>query len=412
MSSREQIQRDLREALSVSGCSENALFQLWNILRPQEHFARTTFKRKVSQELTWEAIKEVQILHGGEKDKIWVCNIRTLLQTFTAEVPALANLFYSLQKKMGTKPSQLVLYSDETTGGNIVAAGSRLKTNLMYFYFTYAQLGRVLGELIWFPLCMIQTSQVDDAETPWTYVWETILGAVREMSLESGIVMYQGANKEPFLFLSEPHFFLGDFAVLANILGHLGSTALKPCPFCRNVCKRGCELDIYDPTNQMVDILCHQPELFEPISDQDLIEIRRLLREAADVSKARVQAMQKASGYRAGEQTSLLLSEALLDSMHILWHQGMMAWEVNRLVQRVFEKTAITLKDLQESVQDPWSRGCHSPQGNAYFRKTLLHAERLTGDCYSGCASDLRDLVPLLFFCTQYNLAPSGFVAA
>ena len=405
----QKIQRDLKEALGVPGCSEHALFQLWNILRPEDELKETSFKRKVEKELNWDSIREFAISNGSPEDRLLLCDIPSLLRTYAKECPPFAAKLHRSMLKNSGRPLDLIFFADETTGGNIVAPATKLKSNLIRFSF--CQLSSLDSELLWLPLGVIQTCQLDDMEQGWVRTWNTIIAKLEEMRLQDGFALEDPLTGETFLFMAQPKYFLGDFAIVANILGHNGAAALKPCPFCTNVCKRDCQLDSFDATGRTVTVTCADPTKFEKMTDADLLRVREILVSAQQESKAKVEQVQKVTGFRPGEQSNWPLSRTLLDTMHLFWHNGMMSWEICMLIKQVLAETALTLPILQQCFGEEWHRPY--PFRNvrtANYRKKLLHKERLTGEAYKGNGSELLDLIPLAHHYFEEALRPSGLL--
>ena len=392
----------LKRALAVRGCTENGLFELWNLLRPQESLSNSSFKRKVAKELHWECVSEHQIPNCSAENKLFICRIDSLLRAFCEEVPGLATAIFEAIEKNAGHPLQVILYADETTAGNVVSPNPKLKCNMLYF--SLDKLASWDRELIWWPLGLIQTCQVEEMQGDWCDVWNLVLSTVQSMELQNGFLLPAPGGGQ-FLVPCETGFFLGDFAVLANILGHNGAASLKPCPYCRNICKRHCGLPHFDAT--LIDITCSDASRFEPMSDEDLLQIRQMLQDAQGSSQAAQDRLQKACGFKPGQQSAFEMSKTLLDSMHILYHNGMLGWEVNRIVQHLCQHTNIKMEDLQICFQEQWKRPLRfEGKDTAYYRRKLIHPDMFKGETYRGLGNELRDLVPLLYHFLEASLRP------
>ena len=82
--------------------------------------------------------------------------------------------------------------------------------------------------------------------------------------------------------------------------------------------------------------------------------------------------------------------------MHGYYSNGLVSWEVV-LFMECLKPHGITPEVMgQAFCQTDWQNG--TTKGSKHWYKTLVSSQRFTSDSYRGCASDLRALLPLLFF--------------
>ena len=139
-------------------------------------------------------------------------------------------------------------------------------------------------------------------------------------------------------------------------------------------------------------------EIFQVVDD--------LLMKKDTLPKNKLQQMEVVAGFVANPHGLLANPSArafcppsawLLDVMHLYYSNGVCSWEVNALLTRTAE-VGISLPLLQEVAgATKWQKAARCTCTPSW-RKGLFDPSRFTGDSYRGCALDLIELLPLLYF--------------
>ena len=184
-----------------------------------------------------------------------------------------------------------------------------------------------------------------------------------------------------------------------------GSAGLRVCIKCKNVLKRDSGVPACD--DRFVEVACSKVELFDPQSDHEIFQVvDDLLMKKDTLPKNKLQQMEVVAGFVANPHGLLANPSArafcppsawLLDVMHLYYSNGVCSWEVNALLTRTAE-VGISLPLLQEVAgATKWQKAARCTCTPSW-RKGLFDPSRFTGDSYRGCALDLIELLPLLYF--------------
>ena len=370
----------------------------------ERHAERREWKKNLVDTAPVNFFKPVPLPHckSGEPDVIiYVASVSELFPEIVRLCDSYRNRLWNAMQTQGSKPFHLLCYHDECTGGNVLAPDSAKKVS--FFYFAVRELGYLHSDTMWHPFAMVQHCQATQVQGGFGRVFLAIVESLRNEQLHLGIPMSFGQTMT--LFVAEIQHWIGDLDALRVSFDAKGSAGLRVCIKCKNVLKRDSGVPARD--DRFVEVACSKVELFDPQSDHEIFQVvDDLLMKKDTLPKNKLQQMEVVAGFLANPHGLLANPSArafcppsawLLDVMHLYYSNGVCSWEVNALLTRTAE-VGISLSLLQEVAEaTKWQKAARCTCTPSW-RKSLFDPSRFTGDSYRGCALDLIELLPLLYF--------------
>ena len=398
------------EVLGNQSVSDAVATHLFNLglraagIPTERHAERREWKQNLVDTAPVNFFKPVPLPHckSGEPDVIiYVASVSELFAEIVRLCDSYRNRLWNAMQTQGSKPFHLLCYHDECTGGNVLAPDSAKKVS--FFYFAVRELGYLHSDTMWHPFAMVQHCQATQVQGGFGRVFLAIVESLRNEQLHLGIPMSFGQAMT--LFVAEIQHWIGDLDALRVSFDAKGSAGLRVCIKCKNVLKRDSGVPACD--DRFVEVACSKVELFDPQSDHEIFQVvDDLLMKKDTLPKNKLQQMEVVAGFVANPHGLLANPSArafcppsawLLDVMHLYYSNGVCSWEVNALLTRTAE-VGISLPLLQEVAgATKWQKAARCTCTPSW-RKGLFDPSRFTGDSYRGCALDLIELLPLLYF--------------
>lgn len=159
---------EISKALSVKGASDRAVWQLWNIFKPEEQsMSRGTFLRNVDLHLgAWKEVTRPVAFkrHDGSQLVLPIVELEPCLQKLRRESAALTAAF---RRALGRNPILTPLvYADECTPGNALSVTKSRKACL--FYLSWREMWHGLKN----PNCWVPVAAISKA--PPSRLWKEV----------------------------------------------------------------------------------------------------------------------------------------------------------------------------------------------------------------------------------------------
>lgn len=394
----------VQKALRVAGASERACFQLLQLGQESKDKGAipnslTRWKAAVTKALPTDLIVQVPVGSVSNDSQIYipVTNLPVFIQRRALKNPVFAT---HLQRAMLDKqfgPLSLLLYFDEAQAGNILSCD--LTKKLLSGYVAIAELGLLHLETSWMDLCAFSHNSVHDVTGGWSKVFKEVVLALDNFGMEAGFPC-SVPGSEPFWLRLKITCVTGDLDFLRCFYDWKGSGSIKMCLVCKNVVSQSSGLAAYD--SSLVDVA--EPDFTKsaPWSNEELEQVwDKPATNPAMTIKAQKHE-EKAAGFNIYNREGLLadnrsrrltpVTSVFFDTMHGYYSNGLVSWEVV-LFMECLKPLGITPEVIgQAFCQTDWQNG--TTKGSKHWYKTLVSPQRFT----RGCASDLRALLPLLFF--------------
>ena len=276
MSSRKRS-RDAASQLSplvnLSAVSDSALAKILKVLStsPCEAFSRKTIHKAAVADYTPDVAYKINLkmAEGGE-DFVWeLLRPQALLDTCTRVSEGFRSLFRG-HRMSPEHPWHLILYHDELTPGDLLAAEQNKKH--FAFYFSFREFGQAAlsHECCWLPVAILRSSIARGCVGGVSAVCKLIIRLFffgRESFLSTGVVIDAGDG--PFLFFAELGNVLGDEGALQATYNLKGASGLRLCLKC-HVLGLDSEIVCEDASGRLVDITCGDTSRFIARSDDQV----------------------------------------------------------------------------------------------------------------------------------------------
>lgn len=190
----ERTQEKISKGLAVSGASERAINDLWNVWQDDDtgQVGHAQFARIVQGNLApWQAvIKSIRFeLLDGEHLRLPICQVRPVVLKMCKESLAFRHaLGKALQQNGCLTP---VFYSDECTAGNVLSNEKQKKAVL--WYMSWLECFHLLKvPTMWICLAAVQTQCVQEMVGGTSAVMTAILAANVSEELRRGFALPGG----------------------------------------------------------------------------------------------------------------------------------------------------------------------------------------------------------------------------
>ena len=325
---------------------------------------------------------------------VWIGDLPKLLQWLASNSRAWRQHLIAMLRE---KPEiRLVFYSDEVTGGNILAPEKKKKAVLVYICLRGSLYHR---EACWITAACVQHLMLDKIRGGFTAVMREIVSRIhRDDLLTEGFELELAGERFRVRLLS-PSLMISDHEVQRATFGIKGSAGLLPCINCCNVVSK-----------HATSI----PPGFVTIAESDLRRFVCRTNEAYYEAAAAIQAerttsrrsvLEKAYGLRWAQDGLMFCEEtrkhlppqgSCTDTFHDYFCNGVASWECGAILERLQERGLSVAALLDTAVASQWHR---EGEGRSFRSNTL---GRMLGEKYfdkggfRGSGSDCCFLVPLL----------------
>ena len=291
----------------------------------------------------------------------------------------------------------IVWYSDEATGGNVLATSQSKKA--MLWYIAVFQVGQLHTSAVWLPFCVIPSMDLRLIPGGFSAVTATM---VRRFNAWAR----QGLHVCGKYFSLELKGIVGDYDALTDIFNAVGATGVKPCLLCQN-CISKHQTNVLDHP-YFKPVTTFILEAFEPYNFDELCETYdSFLQQWPRMTQAAKTEAQRLLGFSVqstgllacpNARSSFQLNKVILDSMHIYFANGIASRELLRLQTAWQSVTGIDLPTLAaRAAGDGWV--CENPKlRSPAALKRLFHPSYWQGTCYKGDAGLVWFLLPLVAF--------------
>jgi hypothetical protein len=315
----------------------------------------------------------------------------------------------------------VLIYYDEVVPGNVIAPDNLRRSTLLYF--TFGELLDLVGncEAAWITIGLIRTTHLEFVDGGMSTVMNLFLPHFIGMWPEEGIVIT--FNDKTWLVRTKPEIlFNGDIAGHKGVFGYKGSSGLKACRICSNVCSKavGRTLQLRGLNMpELCDISESDVSKFVPITNEETWEAVEHLQEfATRSSKTRLEKEETLLGWNFipnGVMLNVALrpfvksGNAHVDHMHTNYSNGIANKEISLFLQACSKKLdAWSLKDFQQYASQ-WKPNYVKPE-NA---PTALRSKLLNrAGPYAGSASQCKVMMELLATYAQTVLCDCEPIAA
>lgn len=419
-----ESQSNLEECLLESGVTDAKAVKIWNKAR----------KGLGKEEVSKEAVKRVQkerlqpaescfVIHKMETDtKEWssilLPRIHMLLQLMVDTCPAWAQALCQVAKDFHGLLHP-VLYHDEVVAGNVLAVVKVKKVTAVYLSFQ--EFWPVFHtEGAWLPIMCVQHIQCDAIHGGLSAVMRALIRHIHIDTYHRGFLLCINGNQHEFRLAKQSHF-IADHDAQRGTWSTKGSSGLKPCQFCANICSK----NAIPATDGFYTIASWEWDRFAPIPDADWRAAYNHL--SSLTTKAERDMWEKAYGvnfcsfglladpiaFRA-----LPISHACNDVMHGYYSNGIASVEIAAVLHSV-KAVGLTIEALLEVALDSNWHSAQSKRPQPCLLKRLFASKQVGEHVYKGQAKETQMLVFLLAYylhrflsgCDTVSLELKSFLA-
>ena len=299
----------------------------------------------------------------------------------------------------------LIWYSDETTGGNVVATSQSKKAYL--FYVCIFEVGHLSSPDAWLPYSCIPSFDVK------------AIGGLAAVSKVLGERLMKQLQGDMFLLGRQVSFevraIAGDYDALADLWSGKSATGVKPCILCQNCVNRH-QKDAVKVHSYFRPTTCFAFDEFQPIKDSELTKVYdKFLKLWPSMQVGARQEAERQLGFCV-DSTGVLassdaraifpLSKACFDVMHVYFSNGIASKEM-LFLQRALQRDTSASLDLlaTQTLQLQWH--CQAkPYRSASSIRRLFREAFWTGNFFKAEASAVWVLLPLMGYFAS-ALAPN-----
>ena len=291
----------------------------------------------------------------------------------------------------------LIVYSDETTGGNVLQVASSKKLHLVHIHVDGVM--NPLREEAWLPLMALPNRDLKFIRGGFSAVLKVIV-----LSLDTATVSLtiDGRRRQFTLKLKS---FVGDYDALCKGFQAKSASALKPCFLCQNVLMRDSEVASVDA--HFVTVASHRVRDFVPVCHEDLVATFDHMRQYVNASKAvrAHQEMMFGFGIDTGSilacpraRDRLHIDHCLFDSMHCYYSKGITSQEILLVAGILQERCGVSVESLKRSAMEvPWCTSVPAVRAPS-ARGMLFEPKFFEGSMYHGSATQLWYALPLFSY--------------
>ena len=328
--------------------------QVVALLHPDDEGRHTCLRREDVHPEAMPCLRDIAIEREGAPLKVNCISLSALIDAKTRLCPLYAACMEKMYRVHG--PQQpLIFYTDDTQGGNTLAAGATRKSTLIYAAFLNFDLLHLESQ--WLTLSVIRAAEVDTCPAGLASVVTGLLKFYQEEAT-CGIPVRMGSEGYELLFV--PHIvWLSDHEAVRAALGCKGSAGYKPCVKCRNVVAAGRAA----PASH-VDITCVDVTRFVKQRQSDVEDVIHVLsaqrwrkrQEEAEVMLGFKLSALRASPLGQGNLRSFFrLEHVQYDAMHHLFSNGIVAEELGLWFAACHAEAGVTADHMRRYACVAWS---------------------------------------------------------
>ena len=387
-----QPEKRARLAQSLAHSSGNKLWKLKQINegRDATRPASGAFKRSCAQAL--EPCRQCfqQMILGPVT--FWVATLDKLVQFACDRSEQYRQAMLQAPQQLG-----LVFYSDECTGGNVLATAQQ-KRACMY-YIAFQELGHLSSAESWLPVACIPS--LDMAQIPGGFS-----AVSRRLALHLQPWLTDGLRVLGRCYDLSVRAILGDYDALADLFQAKGAAGVKPCLLCQN-CVSKWQKESLTQHEYFRPITCFKFEEFQQYCEKELHEVYdHFLRLWPDMTAGAKQEAERQLGFSLSPlgvlacpvaRATWTLEKVCVDACHLYFSNGLCDKELLLLHQAFASKTSSQLSDVQKKISEAEWR-CSSKNFSAPSAvKKMFWEAYWSGQFYKGEASSVWYLLPLYF---------------
>ena len=375
-----------------------------------------TFKRLVRRRLDPAAeCYEEHWLPGyeeGEEVCVYLPRMRPLLQFFAQKAPVWAEALFRCLRAQGDSALRVIVYSDDCTCGNILAARKTKKFSL--FYLGVAQMRPHLHHAgAWLLGACAQYSHMERIQGGISAVAARLVRCILNDETRTGFPLACPGHSQWVRFTG-PLWFIGDHEAQRAIFCGKGSAGISPCLVCCNVASKNFE-DLPEGWTTIAD---HQRGNFQRRSD---VEVFAALDGLRALSGKSLDLQEKALGYCCVEGSLTLDREVRREMppmrscnevLHDYFANGIASLEVGLLRQALQKGNFISSTQvLEQLLAERWHRCGNGASFAAGVLRRMLHAkcweDESKKEMYKGDGNDCHSVVYLYNY-IQWQHFPAG----
>ena len=296
----------------IPSLTQSQCRQVVTLLQDGNEGGSTCKRLKHAHPLALPCLRQVLVPREEAPLQIHCMSLEALIDAKIKVCPLYAACMERMYERSGAQ-QPLIIYADDTHGGNVLAAPASRKSTLVFAAFLNFEFLHL--ESLWMTLSVIKASDNDTCQGGFASVLTSLLSHYRKET-QHGLPVKIGDHFELLLI---PHIiFLSDHEGIRSALGCKGSAGFKPCIKCSNVLMLHRAQDV--PLH--VDISCSDPERFVRQTQKDVDDIFNLLQRQPTKKKKREE-MEVLLGFKLSSLKESALTQETL--------RGFLVWNMSSL---------------------------------------------------------------------------------
>ena len=329
-----------------------------------------------------------------------------LLRFCVDQCPGMHDLIASTLRRKPF-PWHIIIYADELTPGNVLRPDNRRKVSAIYWSFK--EFGPLLhNEHVWLVAAVLRHNVINTLSGGISAVIKMLL---RELFLSDAAINSAGVvlrlQSEPVLMHAVLSNIIADEAELKAIWGVKGSSGLRPCMLCKNLCMKDSQLARH-AVHYLVEIDTSDFAAMDLTSNEDIWFMTDFITaQHAVLGKAAMDELEKASGIRYNPHGILADIELrqhvapvdvnTIDPCHTYFSHGTAAEELHLFLDACKRKANLKFEQFRQFCAADWKApkrtGRTALLSGAVFSDAREHASK---DCFKGMASEVLSVFPLV----------------
>ena len=353
--------------------------QVVSLLHDEQEGEGTCKRLAHAHPLALPCLRQLSVPREDKPLQIHCMSLEALIDAKTKVCPLFASCMQRMFQRHGAM-QPLIIYADDTHGGNVLAAPASRKSTLVYAAFLNFEFLHL--ESLWMTLSVIKASDNETCRGGFASVLTSLLSHYKEET-QHGLPVKIGDVYELLLI---PHvILLSDHEGIRAALGCKGSAGFKPCIKCSNVLMLHRAQDV--PLH--VDISCCDPERFVRQTQLDVTEIYNILqrqptrkkREETEVLLGfKLSSLAESPLTQRDLQGFFSLEHVQFDSMHHFFSNGIVAQELGLWFHRAHKVAGVTVQHMSQYMRVAWEaqKGgqIEPPRADLHFTPKLWRLEQ------------------------------------
>ena len=378
----------------IPSLTQNQCREVVALLHPEDEGRRTCSRIEDAHVEALPCLRSLQV----EREElapltIHCMSLQGLLAAKIRTCPLFAKCVTQMFQQHGPR-SPLIMYVDDTQGGNTLAPLQTRKSTLVYCAFLHQPLLHL--ESLWLTLSVVKATDAATCPGGLCSVVSSLMTFYEEETRHGLVVDVAGESQLMFV----PHvLFLSDHEGVRASLGCKGASGVRPCIKCKNVLGQGRAASV--PGHE--DVTCSDIRRFVRSTQEHVEETLRVL-QAQETRKNREEA-EKFLGFNLESlQVSPLTQPHLkdffsldmvqYDALHHYFSNGLVAQELGLWFSAI-QACGVTVDHMKQYAEVAWTpvkNGCiTAPQPANHFNDKLWRK----GVDFRGDASTCLSVLPL-----------------